>query len=142
MGYILASLSAALLLSISDLCANYALDNGSSIIDTSMLGMGRGAGNAITESVVAYLLREKYLKKIIRAMYVKKEAYILKNSAPRFLKKKVIFLNIHTKVLQKNYGNPMKLRKNIPIYVMLKMQLRNIILVLLREDQRTLRPMV
>ena len=30
MGYILASLSAALLLSMSDLCANYALDNGSS----------------------------------------------------------------------------------------------------------------
>lgn len=41
-----------------------ALNNGASIVDTSMLGMGRGAGNAITESVVAYLMREKYLRKI------------------------------------------------------------------------------
>ena len=34
--------------------------------------------------------KEKYLKKIIRSMYVNKEAYILKNAAPKNFKKTVI----------------------------------------------------
>lgn len=34
--------------------------------------------------------KEKYLKKIIRRMYVNKEAYILKNAAPKNFKKIVI----------------------------------------------------
>ena len=41
-----------------------AIDNSVTMIDSSMLGMGRGAGNAITESLAAYLQREKYLENI------------------------------------------------------------------------------
>ena len=44
---------------------------------------------------------EKYLKKIIRAMYVKKEAFILKKSAPKKLKETIIELANHYKKSRK-----------------------------------------
>tara|TARA_Y100000768_G_scaffold226762_1_gene171176 strand:- start:5287 stop:7119 length:1833 start_codon:yes stop_codon:yes gene_type:complete len=41
-----------------------AINNGIEIIDSSMLGMGRGAGNASTEMLAAYLQREKRYKNL------------------------------------------------------------------------------
>jgi 4-hydroxy 2-oxovalerate aldolase len=40
-----------------------AINNGVKIIDSSMLGMGRGAGNANTEILMAYLNRKRKIKK-------------------------------------------------------------------------------
>ena len=40
---------------------------------------------------------ENYLKKIIKSMYEKKDAYILKNAAPKSLKNKMIKLANHYK---------------------------------------------
>ena len=44
---------------------------------------------------------EKFLKKLIRGMYVKKEAYILKNSAPKKFKETIIDLANHYKKTRK-----------------------------------------
>ena len=45
---------------------------------------------------------EKYIKRIIKSMYVKKEAYILKNSAKKKLKKIIIDLANHYKKTRKS----------------------------------------
>ena len=44
---------------------------------------------------------EKFLKKLIRGMYIKKEAYILKNSAPKKFKETIIDLANHYKKTRK-----------------------------------------
>ncbi len=46
--------------------------------------------------------KEKYLREIIRNMYVKKEAYILKNAAPKNFKKTIIDLANHYKKRRKS----------------------------------------
>ncbi len=46
--------------------------------------------------------KEKYLKKIISNMYIKKEAYILKNAAPKNFKKTIIQLANHYKKNRKS----------------------------------------
>ena len=49
---------------------------------------------------------ENYLKKIIKSMYVNKEAYILKNSATKTLKETIISLANHYKRTKKtNFGS-------------------------------------
>ena len=61
-----------------------AIENGVSIVDTSMLGMGRGAGNAITESLAAYMQREK----IIKNLDIKKMLNFIKNYLSKFFLRK------------------------------------------------------
>ena len=67
-----------------------ALENGAEIVDTSMLGMGRGAGNAITESVAAYLIREKYVKEID----LKKILFFIRNYLLKIFPQKYLIENV------------------------------------------------
>ena len=67
-----------------------AIENGVSIVDTSMLGMGRGAGNAITESLAAYMQREK----IIKNLDIKKMLNFIKNYLSKIFPQKNLIENV------------------------------------------------
>lgn len=67
-----------------------AIENGASIVDTSMLGMGRGAGNAITESLAAYMQREK----IIKGIDLKKILNFIKNYLGKIFPQKYLIENV------------------------------------------------
>ena len=115
-----------------------ALENGAEIVDASMLGMGRGAGNAITESVAAYLIREKYLKEIdLKKILFFIQNYLLKIFPQNYLienvligksyfhdseieilkdfsrKNKINYLNALDKISFKKGFNKKKIKKNI-----------------------------
>ena len=47
-----------------------AIDAGANIVDSSLMGMGRSAGNAITEMLIAILEREKILKKKVNIQMI------------------------------------------------------------------------
>ena len=69
-----------------------AIENGASIVDTSMLGMGRGAGNAITESLAAYMQREKMIKDVD----IKKILNFIKNYLGKIFPQKNLIENVLT----------------------------------------------